>query len=107
MLISTACAEPLGLETGKLHGDYLSGSSKGALWTSIRLNNNKPWTGATGDTQEYIQVVIKPYGKTVTALAIEGYSHLVTSFTLRTSEDATEWNDYTVNGNIEVKCLTS
>ncbi|KAJ7379101.1 hypothetical protein OS493_018900 [Desmophyllum pertusum] len=97
-----ACAEPLGLETGKLHGDYLSGSSKGALWTSIRLNNNKPWTGATGDTQEYIQVVIKPYGKTVTALAIEGYSHLVTSFTLRTSEDATEWNDYTVNGNIEV-----
>lgn len=103
VLISTACAEPLGLENGHMHKDYLSGSSNKNRCYSIRLNNNQPWYSEQLDPREYFQVVITPYGKTVTALAFQGYTHFVTSFTLKTSEDGTEWHDYTVHGNIEVK----
>jgi len=50
-------------------------------------------------------VVVTPYGRTVTALAIESYLHMVTSFTLRTSEDGVEWYDYIVHGKTEVRCF--
>lgn len=104
MLISTACAEPLGLENGHLHTDYLSGSSDKYRWPNIRLHNDQPWYSEPHrDTREYLQVVITPYGKTVTALAVESQSYMVTSFTLRTSEDGVEWYDYTLHGNIEVR----
>lgn len=88
-----------------MHSDYLSGTSNKHRWYRIRLNNDQAWNSESRDPREYFQVVIKPYGKTVTALAIQGNSHWVTSFTLKTSEDGTEWHDYTVNGNIEVKCF--
>ncbi len=87
-----------------MHIDYLSASSNKHRWNNIRLKNFQPtpWYGEQLDPQEYFQVVITPYGKTVTALAIQGDTHFVTSFTLKTSEDGTEWHDYTVHGCIEV-----
>jgi len=92
------------LENGNLHTDYLSGSSAKNRWDYIRLHNNHPWySDFRSDNQEYLQVVVTPYGRTVTALAVESHLHMVTSFTLRTSEDGVEWYDYIVHGNIEVR----
>ena len=54
------------------------------------------------DSREFIQVTLTPYGKTVTALALEGDYHWVKSFTLSTSEDGTEWHEYIVRGKIQV-----
>lgn len=104
-LISTACTEPLGMENRQLK--QLSGSSHRARWNSIRLNNNQPWYPLRSDNREFLQVVIKPYGKTVTALTIQGNTYWIISFTLRTSQDGSEWHDYLVNGNIEVTSVST
>lgn len=107
VLIFTACAEPLGLENGHLHTDYLSGSSSKYRWNYIKLHDNNPWySEPRRDNREYLQVVVTPYGRTVTALAVESHSFMVTSFTLKTSEDGVEWYDYIVHGNIEVSCFS-
>ena len=104
-LISTACAEPLGLENGNVNTDYLSGSSGKDRWDYIRLHADNPWySDSPRDNRQYLQVVVTPYGKTVTALAVQSHLHMVTSFTLKTSEDGVEWYDYIVHGNIEVTC---
>lgn len=105
VLITTACAEPLGLENGNIHADYLSGSSGKDRWDHIKLHDDYPWySDSRRDSREYLQVVVTPYGRTVTALAVESHLHMVTSFTLKTSEDGVEWYDYIVHGNIEVRC---
>lgn len=106
VLIFKACAEPLGLENGHLHTDYLSGSSNKYRWNYIKLHDNNPWYSERRDNREYLQVVVTPYGRTVTALAVESHSFMVTSFTLKTSEDGVEWYDYIVHGNIEVSCFS-
>ena len=54
------------------------------------------------DSRDFVQVTLTPYGKTVTALALQGESNWVTSFTLSTSEDGTEWQDYLVQGKVKV-----
>ena len=54
------------------------------------------------DNQEFVQVTLTPYGKTLTALAFEGLSAWAMSFTLSTSEDGSEWQEYTFQGKIEV-----
>ncbi|XP_022785986.1 uncharacterized protein LOC111326285 [Stylophora pistillata] len=95
-----ACAKPLGMENRQL--EQISGSSNKNRWHYIRLNNNLPWYPTTSDKRIFIQVVIRPYGKTVTALSIQGHSYWVISFTLGTSEDGSEWYDYNINGNIVV-----
>ena len=105
-MISTACAKPLGLENGHLHTDYLSGSSGKDRWNFIKLHHDNPWYSKPHrDKREYLQVVVTPYGRTVTALAVESHSFMVTSFTLKTSEDGVDWYDYIVHGNIEVRCF--
>ena len=100
-LILTACAKPLGMENRQL--TQISGSSNPKRWHYIRLNNDLPWYPLTSDNRIFIQVVVSPYGKTVTALAIQGHSYWVTSFTLGTSKDGSEWHDYYVDGNVVVR----
>ena len=102
LLLLTACAKPLGMENRQL--EQISGSSNKNRWHYIRLNN-LPWYPTTSDKRIFIQVVIRPYGKTVTALSIQGHSYWVISFTLGTSEDGSEWYDYNINGNIVVSVL--
>lgn len=94
------------MENGNVHTDYLSGSSGKHRWDYIKLHADNPWySDSHCDNREYLQVVVTPYGKTVTALAVQSHLHMVTSFTLKTSEDGVEWCDYTVHGNIEVRCF--
>ena len=101
LLLFPACATPLGLENRHLHTSYLSAS--GGSFGKIRFNNNQFWsTSNSMDSRDFVQVTLTPYGKTVTALALQGESRWVTSFTLSTSEDGTEWKDYIVQGNVKV-----
>lgn len=94
------------MENGNVHTDYLSGSSGKNRWDYIKLHADNPWySDSHRDNREYLQVVVTPYRKTVTALAVQSHLHMVTSFTLKTSEDGVEWYDYTVHGNIEVRCF--
>lgn len=94
------------MENGNLHTDYLSGSSGKYRWDYIRLHDNHPWySDSHRDNRDYLQVVVTPYGGTVAALAVESHVDMVTSFTLRTSEDGVDWYDYIVHGNIEVRCF--
>lgn len=80
---------------------YLSGSAKN--FQKMRLNNHDAWTSSpTMDSDEYVQVTLRPYGRTVTALAFQGYTNWVITFILRTSEDGTEWHDYNVHGETKV-----
>lgn len=102
-LLSAACAQPLGLENKHISDAYLSGSEPS--FHRFRLNNNDAWrtNPYTMDNQEFVQVTLTPYGKTVTALAFEGLSAWAMSFTLSTSEDGSEWQEYTFQGKIEVR----
>ena len=101
LLTFPACATPLGLENGQLHSSYLSAS--GGSFGRIKFNNNQFWsTWNSKDSRDFVQVTLTPYGKTVTALALQGESRWVTSFTLSTSEDGTEWKDYIVQGKVKV-----
>lgn len=96
---STACANPLGLENGHILDNHLDASSNSV--DKIRLHNNRVWMSSP-DSREFVQVTLAPYGKTVTALALQGEVHWVSSFTLRTSDDGTEWMDYIVQGKVKV-----
>lgn len=101
-LLSAACAQPLGLENKHISDAYLSGSHPS--FHRFRINNNDAWRTNlyTMDNQEFVQVTLTPYGKTVTALAFEALSAWAMSFTLSTSEDCSEWQEYTFQGKIEV-----
>ena len=80
---------------------YISASAQS--FGKIRLNNNQIWSSYPNmDSREFVQVTLTPYGKSVTAIALQGDVNWVMTFTLSTSEDGTEWHDYMVQGEVQV-----
>ena len=80
---------------------YLSASH--GTGNGIRLNNGHSWSSYPHmDSEEFVQITVSPFGKTVTAIVLQAHAHWVTSFTLATSEDGTEWHEYVINGIVKV-----
>ena len=66
-----------------------------------RLYNSKRWQAKAITGENYLEILIQPFGRTITAIATQGY-HFVTIYTLTYSYDGADWYDYIVDGKIKV-----
>lgn len=70
-----------------------------------RLQNNRSWVASQEDSKAWIRVKLPQYS-TVTAVETQGYDHTsvgyIERYTLRYSDNGTNWSNYTVNGAIKV-----
>ena len=115
-LIITACAEPLGMESGAISDAQITASSEfngNHAATQGRLNflavpgKAGSWSARTNDVNQWIQVKLPGYTR-ITRFATQGrnaFNQWVTQYKLEYSEDGVTFHYYHEPGQSAAKVL--
>jgi hypothetical protein len=83
----------------------MSGSNQHSYqkFEEARLYYGDRWITYVDSGNEYLEITIQPFGKVITAVAIQGHHRRTTLYTLTYSEDGKNWLDYNIDGRKQVR----
>ncbi|XP_031575396.1 uncharacterized protein LOC116308982 [Actinia tenebrosa] len=96
-------AQAYGLETQEVGPELLSGSHiTSTRFEYARLYFNNRWYSNLQTGVEYLEITLQPFGKVITAFAVQGFHRLITMYTVSYSVDDKNWYGYKVDGKVKM-----
>jgi len=69
----------------------------------LRLYSVEFWRIQTFTGNDYVVIELEPFGKVITAIAMQSRYHVTSLYTLAYARNKDDWQDYIVDGKIKVE----